>query len=485
MKKRHLTPAVSNYLAILKAAAKTNDGHRCMIAPHPELKKNLKIELKKLRNELGDSVLSILLRPMGKKRVGLNDALAQPGNVFPLGTSAQAARHMSANLTPVQGNLKVAVIMVDFSDQPMAHTKKRFENLFFSTGVISTGSVKEYYSEVTNGLVTISGEVLGPFRMPKKLGSYANHASGMGKVLPNARTMAADAAKAANPFIDFSGYDNNHDGTVDAFVVVHAGSGAEMTGRRHHIWSHKWVLPRQYNADGTHIFPYLTVPEDCNMGVCAHELGHLLFGFPDLYDSDYTSEGLGDWCLMAGGSWNNGGHTPAHPCAWCKMQQNWVTTINQGTNQANLVIDDVKDSKKIYRLWKNGGPGNEYFLAEHRMKKQFDKHIPGEGLLIYHVDEEMDENSNELHYKVAVVQADGLKQLESGDNQGDVGDPWPGSKKKKNFTSATTPNSNSYGAVDSLVAVKNISLANAKITADLYVRSGSVAAPKKKLVRTK
>lgn len=483
MKKQRLTPAVSNYLRILKAAAKSNDGHRCMIAPHPELKKNLKIELERLKKALGVSVLSNLLRPMGKSRVGLNDALVQPGNVFPIGTSAEGARSMSANLSPVQGNLKVAVILVDFSDKPMVHTKKRFEDLFFSTGVIATGSVKEYYTEVTNGLVTISGTVVGPYRMPKKISEYANHASGMGSALPNARTMSADAAKAANPFVDFSGYDNNHDGTVDAFVVVHAGSGAEVTGSKNDIWSHKWVLPSVYNADGTHIYPYLTVPEDCNLGVCAHELGHLLFGFPDLYDIDYTSEGVGDWCIMGAGSWNNGGNTPAHPCAWCKMQQNWVTTINQGTNKANMVIDDVKNSKKIYRLWKDGSPGKEYFLAEHRMKKQYDKYLPGEGLLIYHVDEAMSDNSNELHYKVAVVQADGLKQLESGGNQGDSGDVWPGSKNKKTFSVVTTPSSKSYGGVDTLVAVKNISLANAKITADLYVKTGPAMAPKKKVVK--
>ena len=37
-----------------------------------------------------------------------------------------------------------------------------------------------------------------------------------------------------------------------------------------------------------------------------HELGHLLFGMPDLYDTDNSSEGIGNWCLMAGGTWNNG-----------------------------------------------------------------------------------------------------------------------------------------------------------------------------------
>ena len=43
-----------------------------------------------------------------------------------------------------------------------------------------------------------------------------------------------------------------------------------------------------------------------------HELGHAAFGLPDLYDRDYSSEGLGRWSLMAGGSWNGpspGGRT--------------------------------------------------------------------------------------------------------------------------------------------------------------------------------
>ena len=56
----------------------------------------------------------------------------------------------------------------------------------------------------------------------------------------------------------------------------------------------------------------------------AHEYGHAL-GLPDLYDRDRTpSEGLGTWCLMAGGSNNNGGATPAFMSAWCRWQLGWV-----------------------------------------------------------------------------------------------------------------------------------------------------------------
>ena len=160
--------------------------------------------------------------------------------------------------------------------------------------------MKEYYVEATGGLVDIVGEVRGPYRLPQTLAWYANGNFGIGRPTgtPRAHIMARDAATAANADVNFAPYDNDGNGYVDAFVVIHAGSGGEQSGNSGDIWSHKWTLPSVMNADGTKIYAYLTVPEDCRIGVCAHELGHLLFGFPDLYDTDYTSEGVGNWCLM-------------------------------------------------------------------------------------------------------------------------------------------------------------------------------------------
>ena len=466
---------------IYAAAAASDDGNRCMIAPSPALKEKLKQEMKKIDKLIMKSTLSsIILKPTLKTRLGFNDPLIYPGNIFPLGTSAMAVRKASTSRVPLRGTLRVAVVLVEFPDKKMSASKKNFEDLFFSTGVISTGSVNEYYKEVTNGLIDIEGEVAGPFLLPKKLSEYAHGESGTGNDQPNARTMAADAALKADPQIDFTNYDNDHDGYVDAFVVVHAGTGAEETGNPNDIWSHKWLLPKVYNADATKIYGYLTVPEDCKLGVCAHELGHLLFGFPDLYDTELPGEGIGDWCLMSGGSWNNGGLTPAHPCAWCKMQQNWVTTANQTMNEKSVVIEDVKKSKKIFRLWKDGGPGTEYFLIENRQLANYDKYLPAPGLLIFHVDDAIEDNSNEAHYKVALMQADGKKQLEAGSNRGDGGDPWPGSSKNKDFTNSSTPASMSYGGLDTLVQVKNIKTQSGDIIADLYVKTGDASAAKKK-----
>jgi immune inhibitor A len=473
MKKKSNHHLLENFELIKEAAGQTNDGHRCMIAPSPELKAKMDKEILKLKKQFGNTVLANKIKTGSDyKPVGLNDGLIYPGTMFPVGTGAELARSAAANRAPLSGTVRVIVVLVDFSDKVMATAKSHFEDLFFSLGVVSTGSVREFYREVTHGTVDIQGQVVGPYRMPKTYAQYAHGDSGMGAVLPNARTMAKDAAIASNPAVNFANYDNDGDGFVDAFVVIHAGPGAEVTGSTGDIWSHKWVLDGgAYTADGTtKIYGYLTVPEDCRVGVCAHELGHLLFGFPDLYDTDNSSEGIGNWCLMAGGSWNNGGLTPAHPCAWCKSQQNWVTTVNQTSNQSNVSIEDVKTGYKIFKLWKNGAPASEYFLVENRQKILFDKFLPNSGLLIWHIDDAVPNNTNEAHYKVALMQADGKKDLELNHNRGDAGDSYPGSKINKSFSNVTTPNSKSYAGSSTCVQVTNISDTAAIMNADLYVK---------------
>jgi immune inhibitor A len=429
--------------------------------------------MKKIKTQLAKGLIGDKVSVTNAyKPVGLNDGLIYPGTMFPVGTSAEMARSAALNRAPLSGTVRVIVILVDFSDKVMGTSKAHYEDLFFSLGKIATGSVREYFREVSHSKIDIQGQVVGPYRLPKTNAQYAHGASGMGAALPNARTMAKDAAVKANPAVNFALYDNDHDGFVDAFVVVHAGPGGEQTGNVNDIWSHKWVLDGgSYTADGTtKIYGYLTVPEDCRLGVCAHELGHLLFGFPDLYDTDNSSEGIGNWCLMAGGTWNNGGLTPAHPSAWCKCQQNWVTCVNHTTNKSSVSIEDVKSGYQVHRLWKDGAMGNEYFLVENRQKVNFDKYLPNSGMLIWHIDDATGSNTNENHYKVALMQADGLRDMELNHNRGDAGDSFPGSGNKRKFDNTTTPSSKSYAGSNTCVAVKNISNSGAVMTADLSVK---------------
>ncbi|HRY25901.1 MAG: M6 family metalloprotease domain-containing protein [Geminicoccaceae bacterium] len=442
------------------------------MAPSPELQEKINKALKKMRQAAPDGMAHMAaLRQL--PRVGFNDGLIVPGDLLPVGTPPAVARNMALERAPLRGTVNVVVVLAEFSDRQFGAnaTVAHFEELFFSTGQLATGSVREYYTEATNGLVTIAGQVVGPYTLPNTLANYANGASGTGNTNPNSRDMARDAALAANADVNFSVYDNDGDGFVDAYVVVHAGMGAEQTGSGGDIWSHKWVMRSQLNADGTQLFAYLTIPENARIGVCAHELGHLLFGFPDLYDTDSSSEGVGNWCLMGGGSWNGGGQTPAHPSAWCKANQGWATVTNVTSNGVRS-IQAVETGHEIFRLWKDGGASQEYFLVENRQKTGFDSGLPGEGLCIWHIDEAISTNSNEAHPKVALEQADGKDDLGTAANRGDAGDVYPGSAGKTIFDNGSSPGSRSYAGNDTCVAVASISASGPTMTADLRVRCG-------------
>lgn len=49
---------------------------------------------------------------------------------------------------------------------------------------------------------------------------------------------------------------------VDAFVVVHAGQGAERTGDAIDLWSVKWTLPKARETDGEYFSPSASLAAD-------------------------------------------------------------------------------------------------------------------------------------------------------------------------------------------------------------------------------
>ena len=460
---------LSGIAGVYQSASNSDDGERCMVAPSPELRERIKAAIASLAAS-GGLPQALSLRAAEPTVLGLNDGVIIPPGEFAAGTAPSIIRSAAARVTgPLRGTVRVIVVLVDFSDRPMMQTQQHFQDLFFSQGKPKK-SVREYYSDVTHGLIDLQGDVVGPLRLPQTLKTYANRASGMGTAAPNAQTMAFDAVTAADPMVDFTPYDNDGNGFVDAFIVIHAGPAAEVTGSQDDIWSHKWVLPNGARAvDQTKIYAYLTVPEDCKIGVCAHELGHLLFGFPDLYDTDSSSEGIGNWCLMAAGSWGGGGDLPVHPSAWCKANQGWVTVKTVATN-GPATLADVKTSQTVLRLWKNGTTGNEYFLLENRQQIGFDASLPGGGLLVWHVDDAQQTNTNENHYKVALMQADGKRDLEHNVNRGDAGDSYPGSSNNRTFNAASNPNSKSYADSDTCVAVTGIGASGASMGMQLQVK---------------
>jgi immune inhibitor A len=276
--------------------------------------------------------------------------------------------------------------------------KEHFNDLFFSNKKLPNGSVRDYYTEVSGGKVNIVGDVVGPFKLPHDTAFYANSDNGNTEEEPNVQTMANDVVSCiADAKISMKPYDNfgRLDGTVDAFIIVHSGIGGEESGslETRDIWSCKFNIPEMRAVGGANIFAFLTIPESAELGVCAHEMGHLVFGWPDLYDTSHKSKGIGDWCLMSHGNWNGStpGATPAHPSAWCKLQQGWVeeriarSMEHVFLNEVKRTPDRTQNANRsgfVYRLWANGDVNSkEYFLIESRMRFNYDAKIPGEGLL--------------------------------------------------------------------------------------------------------
>ncbi len=386
---------------------------------------------------------------------------------------------------------KILCVLIEFSDKAAQVNAVNFDSLMFGN---YQGTVKHYYNEVSYGsydVVTVNyPSALGWQTAPQTYAYYCNGGYGLGSYPQNSQKLFEDIIDLINPVVDFSNYDNNNDGYVDAVMLVHTGPGAEFTGSVNDIWSHAWGIPQRLR-DGKWLSAYAMMPEywqvpgDMTCGVFAHEMGHAFFDYPDLYDIDYTSNGVGRWSLMAGGSWNGAlGNTPAHPDAWCRVQAGFASATNVVANQINQSIPNVEQnaSGAIFRLWTNGTTGQQYFLIENRQKTGYDAQIPASGLLIWHIDEAMatannTDNANEWypghtssgHYRVALEQADGLWELEKDLDNGDSGDPFPGSTNKTSFTGLSTPSSNDYNDQNTLVSVTNISVSASTMTADLAV----------------
>jgi immune inhibitor A len=373
--------------------------------------------------------------------------------------------------------LHCLIILVDFED--MQHESGRdtepaeFDTLLFSVGTTNPGSMTDFYWENSYGQAFLMGEVTQWYRMPQLYSYYVNGQRGFGSYPRNAQKLTEDAVTAADPDVDFSQYDNSGDGQVDGLFVVHAGPGYEDTGNPNFIHSHAWVTSYNMPVDGVIVRRYSMEPEETGsgqlitIGVFCHEFGHVL-GLPDLYDTDYSSDGMGMWSIMAGGSWGGGGARPVHFDAWCKYDLGWVnpTVVEEPLDDEQ--IDAVEFEPDIYQLYSLGIPDYQYFLVENRRQQLFDASLPGEGLLIIHVDETVQNNNNEDHYKVIVEQADGEFDLEAG-HGADGGDPYPGYTDNRTFDDFSTPNAWLYGLGPSEISVTEISDSDSTMYADLAV----------------
>jgi len=418
-------------------------------------------------------------------------------------------------IIPAPDNFILPVLLGQYSDTQGDYSVNDFQDHLFGSN--PTGSMTDYYNEVSYSQFNLTGVVYGWFTTDFDMSYYAGTTNGKGGDFPNNRRgFAAHIIEKADATVDYSLYDNDgldgipnsgdDDGYADAIGIVFQGVGANSHPGNDNLWPSKGSLgsneytSNDVSANGGNILvnSYFLCPEKAGenysyqirqIGTYVHEFGHVL-GLPDLYDRtdasegpDFDdSEGLGKWCLMAGGSWGGDSkhpETPAHMSAWCKIQLGWIQPIVLTTDQT-INIKNQETNSEAYLIWEDQHKLSRYFLIENRQKVGFDRYLRGDGLLIYHVDENRRWgsyryskgycNDDETHKLVDLEEADGNADLDNNINSSDAGDPYPGSSGKQTFSNMSLPNSKDYNNVATGIEINNISGSASTMTADIVVR---------------
>jgi len=401
-------------------------------------------------------------------------------------------------------SLNVLVCLVQWTNHPdrnKAVSVEDYKKLFNGAGrdadLYPGGSVKEYFEAMSYGEFTINFEVTDWVMTDYTEQQFTADGS-------QGRTQELQAAFEPvleyldNEFFDFKPFDSDFDRRLDLTVFLHSGydgtsGGTDCeTGKtaQQRVASHARTgadLSTWRSSSQIKLGAYVVASafrETCDteigrIGTIVHELIHP-FGLPDLYDMEagYGTGNIGGidrFGVMANPSGNAGGDLswPGHVSAWTRTQLGWIdpTVIDSDGTYELRAVEQHSDMFKITK----GFADKEYLLLENRqaINGDFDERFfsPG-GILIYHVDENIwdifDNGGNTgnflrggpfldgwpgngKHYPIALLQADGLYELEQGISGGGSTDIWkdasqvlgPGNGEKV-ASKANYPNTDSY-----------------------------------------
>ena len=365
------------------------------------------------------------------------------------------------------GTKKGIIILVNFSN--VAFQKDNNNALYqrianeknFSYGDFK-GSMYDYFYAQSEGKFELTFDVVGPVEVSNTQYYYGSNDSGGNDKYP--ATMVIEALKLVDSKVNFADYDWDGDGKVDQVYVVYAGKGEADGGASTTIWPHEWELSsaaRYGDGDGAQTLDGVIIDTYAcggelngsgnidGIGTMCHEFSHCL-GYPDFYDTDYSGgQGMGYWDLMDGGSYNGDGYQPAGYTSYERWMAGWKEPVELTTTTQVANMKALQDGGEAYIVYNNGNR-NEYFLLENRQFTGWDASLPGEGLLILHVDYSASAwagntpNDTPSHQRMTWIPADNEYQYTTYQGtkyysfEGMANDPFPYGSVNA-FNKSTTP----------------------------------------------
>ncbi|MCX8094566.1 MAG: M6 family metalloprotease domain-containing protein, partial [Candidatus Goldbacteria bacterium] len=281
------------------------------------------------------------------------------------------------------GKIVGLTIVVDFSDAvatlPLSEYELFMNDLNYSN-FNNNGSVKKYFLDISGGQLEYENYVFGIYRAAKTFAEYdaMDYAAGAREIL-----------SAALPWIDQQGFDFSQL-TVDTSNRILAINFC-YTGRPatwgEGMWYHAGTYTG-FTADGVRSNRYacMSANSPLRLGTPAHENGHMVCGWPDTYkyDSATGPDGIGAFDLMcSSGSSTN--PVPANP--YFLWTVGWASLSEITGFSGN--ITDTSNDLQFFRYTNIKNPKEYYIYASLRKTGRYTS-IPDEGLTIWKIDEDGD-----------------------------------------------------------------------------------------------
>lgn len=355
-------------------------------------------------------------------------------------------------------------LLIEFPDESATITKEEVDAYLNQPGYNKNknqGSVYDFFNDVSDGRLIYTNIVVDYFTAPNNK-TYYSKTEGY-KPLRELLVEALEHLESRG--FDFSQLTTDGSNHVRALNVLYAGGPDSAWGEG--LWPHMgWLSGQQaFKADGVRLQRYqiTSMGKKLTLRTFCHESGHLVCGWPDLYDYDRDSAGAGRYCLMAsGGSSTN----PLPPCPYLRDQRDWETIIDLTDAMPGMRYTHNANSLTTYRYSHPVNP-REYYLIESRQRTGRHATFPDAGLVVWHIDEDGHRDSNDAtptdHFKVSLKQADGFLQLERNQNRGGAGDLFHAGYRDR-FSDRTLPPAKWWSGDDSGLVIADISAAGEQMS---------------------
>lgn len=359
----------------------------------------------------------------------------QAQDLKPCGTSVLARRHMATGATPAKSRLRQTqpqnafigekrglIILVEFpdvrfqGDNPLnTWTDIANQEGYADNGAI--GSVSDYFHDQSYGQFHLTFDVLGPVEAAHEHAYYGQNidwGEPTGWFDQNVAELVEEACLGVADQVRFSDYDWDGDGIVEQVFLLYAGHGENDYWSKDStvIWPHMSSLSLDWEGyeegiqlQGVRIDTYACSNEIdrssklVGIGTFCHEFSHCL-GLPDMYNTETGASVVGRYDLMDYGCYNGNCWYPVGYSSYERYVCGWVIPAEVTDPYSLVGVDPDKTVTRepflhivhplirypdVY-LYRETPNANDYYLIEYRLKESWDKYIPQEGLLAWHID---------------------------------------------------------------------------------------------------